>query len=225
MRALVIEDEPAIRRRLIEHLRSLNFAVDSAEDGTEGSYLARTNSYDIVILDYMLPEKQGPMVCEEIRRVGKHMPIIMLSVLADTWRKVELLDAGADDYLTKPFSAEELTARIRAVMRRPAKIEGDTLMLDDLSLDTRQQIVRRGARGISLTRKEYMLLEYLMRNIGSVLTRGMIMEHVWDMTSDPFSNTIESHIMSLRRKLEADGEPRLIHTVPARGYKIASIPE
>jgi DNA-binding response OmpR family regulator len=144
----------------------------------------------------------------------------MLSVLSETWRKVDLLNSGADDYLTKPYSFDELMARIRALMRRPRDMDGDTIAIDDLVIDVRRQIVKRGGKGIYLTRKEFMLLEYLMRNIGAVLSRAMIMEHVWDMTNDPFSNTIESHILSLRKKVDTIPERKLIHTVTGRGYKI-----
>lgn len=220
MRALIIEDEEAVRQMLAENLRSQCFAVDTASDGIEGSYLARTNTYDIIILDNMLPEKSGITVCQEIRRVGLTVPILILSALSDTWRKVDLLNSGADDYMIKPFSIDELMARIRALMRRPSQLEGDTLAIDDLTLNTKQQSVKRGGIGIYLTRKEFMLLEYLLRNKGHVLSRGMIMEHVWDMTNDPFSNTIESHILSLRKKVDTRPERKLIYTVSGRGYKI-----
>lgn len=220
MRLLIVDDEESVREALAENLRMQCFVVDTAKDGTEGSYLARTNAYDLVILDNMLPEKSGLTVCQEIRKTGHMMPILMLSVLSDTWRKVELLNHGADDYLLKPFSFEELAARIRALLRRPAALESDVLCIDDLSLDTKRQAVRRGEKGIYLTRKEFTLLEYLMRNQGTVLSRGMIMEHVWDMSSDPFSNTIESHILSLRKKVDNVPERKLIYTVPGRGYKI-----
>lgn len=220
MRALIIDDEQGIRDLLAENLRSQCFAVDTASDGTEGSYLARTNTYDIIILDNMLPEKSGIMVCQEIRKTGHMTPILILSALSDTWRKVDLLNSGADDYMIKPFSFEELMARIRALMRRPNQIEGDVITVDDLVLDTKQQSIKRAGKGIYLTRKEFMLLEYLMRNLGNVLSRGMIMEHVWDMTSDPFSNTIESHVLSLRKKVDTNPERKLIYTVPGRGYKI-----
>lgn len=220
MRALIIEDEPQIRDLLAENLQAHCFAVDTAADGTEGSYLARTNTYDIIILDNMLPQKSGVTVCQEIRRTGHNTPILILSVLSETWRKVDLLNSGADDYMIKPYSLEELMARIRALMRRPTELGGDILTAEDLILDTKRQTVRRDGKGVYLTRKEFMLLEYLMRNQGNVLSRGMIMEHVWDMTSDPFSNTIESHIMSLRKKIDSNPDHKLIYTVPGRGYKI-----
>ena len=220
MRILIIDDEESLREGLAENLRMQCYAVDTAKDGSEGSYLARTNTYDLVILDSMLPEKSGLTVCQEIRKTGHTMPILMLSVLTDTWRKIELLNHGVDDYMLKPFSFEELTARIRALMRRPSQLESDVLTIDDLVLDTKRQTVRRADKGIYLTRKEFTLLEYLLRNQGMVLSRGMIMEHVWDMSSDPFSNTIESHILSLRKKVDTVPERKLIYTVPGRGYKI-----
>ncbi len=222
MRALIIDDEYGVRETLATNLRARAFAVDTAEDGTEGSYMARTNTYDLIVLDNMLPEKNGLTVCEEIRRGGNVTPILVLSVLSDAWRKVDLLNAGADDYMIKPFSFEELMARIRAVLRRPPALEGDIIIVDTLSLDTKQQTAKRDEVNIRLTKKEYMLLEYLMRNRGSVLSRAMIMEHVWDMTSDPFSNTIESHILSLRKKIEHPEKNKLIHTVSGRGYRIDS---
>jgi len=220
MRALVIDDEKAVRDMLCRHLRAESFAVDTAEDGSEGSYLARTNNYDLVILDNMLPEKSGMAVCEEIRRIGSTVPILMLSVLGETSQKVSLINAGADDYMVKPFSFDELIARVRALMRRPSKMAGDLITIADFTLDTKLQNLKRDGNDIYLTRKEFMLLEYLMRNQGVVLSRGMIMEHVWDMSSDPFSNTIESHILSLRKKIGDTREKRLIQTVPGRGYKI-----
>jgi two-component system, OmpR family, response regulator len=220
MRALIIDDEKSIRDTLAEKLRAECFAVDTAEDGTEGSYMARTNSYDIIILDNMLPEKMGSVVCEEIRRTGHTVPILMLSVLSETWRKADLLNLGADDYLVKPYSFEELMARVRALLRRPGSIDSNHLSIDTLEMNTKRQSVKRGGIGIYLTRKEFMLLEYLLRNQGNVMSRGLIMEHVWDMTSDPFSNTIESHILSLRRKIDLPGEIKLLFTVSGRGYKI-----
>jgi DNA-binding response OmpR family regulator len=145
---------------------------------------------------------------------------LVLSVKSETVKKVDLLNAGADDYLTKPFALEELLARVRALLRRPPEIEGDVLQVGDVSLDTKRFLVKRGKREVALTRKEFMLLHYLMRNQGVVLSRGMILEHVWDMSIDIFSNTIESHILSLRKKLHDTGGHRLIKTVPSRGYKI-----
>lgn len=220
MRLLIIEDEKKIVDLLKACLEAELFVVDIAEDGERGAFLALTNDYDLIILDNVLPKKTGLEVCEEIRKKGKIVPILILSVKSETDMKVKLLNAGADDYLIKPFSLEELLARIRALLRRPKQIESEVLKIDDLTLDTKRHIVKRDKEEIYLTRKEFMLLEYLMKNEGIVLSRGMIMEHVWDINADPFSNTIESHILSVRRKIDFKDNKKLIHTVPGRGYKI-----
>jgi len=220
MRILVVEDEKNIAEFIKDSLRSEFFAVDIATDGEAGSTFARTNDYDLVILDLGLPKKKGQEVLAEIREKGKIVPILVLSVKSETSTKVELLNAGADDYLIKPFSLEELMARVKALLRRPKKIENETLVMDDLQLNTKSFSVKRKNKDIYLTRKEFMLLEYLLRNQGIVLSRSMIMEHVWDMNADPFSNTIESHILSLRKKIDLPGSRRLIQTIPGRGYKL-----
>ncbi|MFC1801998.1 response regulator transcription factor [Patescibacteria group bacterium] len=222
MRLLIVEDNKEILDFLKISLAEECFAVDTAEDGEVGSYLARTNDYDVIILDNMLPKKDGKRVCKEIREEGKDTPIIMLSVKSDTTTKIDLLNIGADDYLTKPFSLGELMARIRALLRRPKIIESDTLEIDDLFMDIKKHIVKRKNKEIHLTKKEFMLLEYLMRNRNVVLSRGMIMEHVWDMNADPFSNTIESHIASLRRKIDNGHKRKFIRTVSGRGYIIST---
>jgi DNA-binding response OmpR family regulator len=174
----------------------------------------------MIILDNMLPKKNGAEVCEEIRRSGKTTPIIMLSARAELGIKVELLNKGADDYVTKPFSLEELLARIRALLRRPTTMTSEVLQTDDLVVDTKQHTIKRGGKEIYLTKKEFMLLELLLKKKGSVVSRGTIMEHVWDMNVDPFSNTIESHILNLRKKIATDGGRDLISTLPGIGYKI-----
>lgn len=220
MRLLLIEDEPDIINFLKPCLESESFVVDVAENGEKGSFLGRTNNYDIVILDNMLPKKDGKMVCEEIRSAGKTMPILMLSVITDADKKVDLLNSGADDYLSKPFSLLELLARIRALLRRPRQTQGSIITLGDIILDERQHLVTKGGREIYLTKKEFILLEYLMKNQGTALSRAMIMEHVWDINADPFSNTIESHILSLRKKI--DPHDRYIRTISGIGYKIAA---
>jgi len=221
MRILIIEDEKEIRNSLKGSLEMEGFAVDAAEDGEQGSYLARTNDYDVIILDNTMPKKNGYEVCREIRSAQKTMPIIILSANLETDMKVDLLNAGADDYLTKPFSLDELLARIKALLRRPSVTQAEVFQIDDLVLNTNNSTVVRGKNDIYLTRKEFALLEYLLRHESQVVSRGMIMEHVWDMSIDPFSNTIDMHILSLRRKIEGKNKQKLIHTIPGRGYKIS----
>lgn len=218
MKILIIEDDKKIIDFLKASLEAEYFAVDVAHDGEKGLYLARTNEYDLIILDNNLPKKKGNEVCEMLRQEGKTTPILVLSVKTETHDKVELLNLGADDYLSKPFSFQELLARIRALLRRPQQIEGDVLSISDVTMDTKRLKVLHQDKEVLLTRKEFMLLELLMRNRGTVLSRSMILEHVWDINADPFSNTIESHIMSLRQKL--DPQKKLIQTIPGRGYRI-----
>ncbi len=222
MRLLIIEDDEETRESLKASFEEECFAVDTAKDGTDGSYMARVNNYDLIILDHLLPGKDGFEVCDEIRRSGKHVPILMLSVKSEIDHKVQLFGQGIDDYVTKPFSFHELIARVRAILRRPKELKDDVITIDDLKLDMQKQAIFRGKERIYLTRKEFSLLEYLMRNKGKVLSRGMIMEHVWSADSDPFSNTIEAHILNLRKKIEPGNKKKLIHSVPGRGYKIDS---
>lgn len=220
MRILVIDDHLDIRQFLKEAFESAGFAVDTAGDGAEGSYMARVNEYDAILLDYIMPKKPGPQVLKEIREAGKSAPIMMLSIQDEIDDKVDLLNLGADDYMTKPFSYKELLSRVRALIRRPAAITPSTLQAGDLVLDTINQRAHRGSDSIYLTRKEYALTEYLLRNQGSIVSRGMLLDHVWNEDVDPMSNTIETHIRNLRRKLERPPYGKLIHTVPGRGYKI-----
>jgi two-component system, OmpR family, response regulator len=220
MRILVVEDDLKINDFLKMSLEAEYFAVDTAHEGDEGFYLGRTNEYDLIILDSMLPGKHGLEICKDLRELGITTPIIGLSVRSETVNKVGFLNAGADDYLTKPFSFEELMARIRALLRRPHGIHTDIIEIGTLELDTKKHIVKKNGKEVYLTRKEFLLLEYLMKNPGTALSRGMILEHVWDMNADPFSNTIETHIMTLRRKIDYEVSSRLIRTVPGVGYKI-----
>jgi two-component system, OmpR family, response regulator len=220
MRILIIEDDLDIGDFLKSGLESELYSVDLISDGQQGTHLARRNDYDLLIIDYILPGQLGLDICKELRSVGKIMPIIMLTVKSEVSDKIEALNAGADDYLTKPFSFEELSARVRALLRRPVTFLGDVLEADGLTLDTAKNIVRRAGEELHLTSKEYQLLEYLLRNRGFVVTRGMLVEHVWDSSGDLFSNTIETHILNLRKKIEKPGLHKLIHTIPGRGYKI-----
>jgi DNA-binding response OmpR family regulator len=220
MRILVVEDEARIRDLLRITLEEHCFSVDTASDGERGCYLARTTDYDLILLDNMLPKAMGLEVCRHIRSIGKSVPIMMLSVKGDPASKAELLNAGADDYLSKPFSYEELLARIQALLRRPPQIMAEVLKADNLVLDAAVYRVERGGEDIQLTRKEFMLLKYLLRNKGFVVSRSMLLEHVWDMDADPFSNTVESHVASLRRKIERPKRKKLIRTVPGFGYRL-----
>jgi two-component system copper resistance phosphate regulon response regulator CusR len=223
MRILIVEDEEQISEFLKTSFKAEFFAVDLATDGEQGSFLARTNDYDCIVLDNILPKKTGLEVCQEIRESGKATPILILSVKSDAKEKVMFLNAGADDYMNKPFSLDELLARVKALLRRPTELEEEVFEIDDLVFDTRRHTVTRAGVDVYLTRKEHMLLAYFMRNRGVVLSRGMIMEHVWDMNADPFSNTIESHVLSLRKKINGKGKTKLIHTIPGRGYKLDAI--
>jgi DNA-binding response OmpR family regulator len=223
MRILVIEDDKDIGEFLEASLKSELYSVDLATDGEAGSFMGRTNEYDLIILDYGLPKKDGKEVCKDIRDAGKSVPIIMLTVQSELPDKIEMLNLGADDYMTKPFAFDELLARARAVMRRPTQVQSDVLQMDDLKVDTIKYRVYRGDKEVVLTRKEFQLLEFLLRNRENVVSRGMIMEHVWDKHGDIFSNTIETHILNLRKKIEDEGKRRLIHTVPGRGYRVGLI--
>jgi DNA-binding response OmpR family regulator len=219
MKILLVEDNVSIRNVLRLGLEDAAFAVDEAEDGEKGSYLARTNKYDLILLDNVLPKKMAKQICQEIREQNIFTPILLLSAKTDTVSKVELLKAGADDYVTKPFSFEELKARIQTLLRRPAKIENQIIKVNNLILNKDTQEVTKGSKRLNLTRKEFSLLELLMSNLGNVVTRTDMIEHVWDINADPFSNTVEAHILNLRKKV-GDTKKQFIRNVPGRGYKI-----
>jgi DNA-binding response OmpR family regulator len=219
MRILVIEDNAnmaaAIRKGLGEH----GYAVDVCLTASEGEAQARINPYDVIILDLMLPDGDGMQVCRNLRRHDIAGPILMLTALSGTREKIDGLDAGADDYLTKPFEFDELVARVRALMRRGQASESAVLRHDDLELDLIRRAAVRGERKIELTAKEFALLEYLMRNSDRVLTRQSITEKVWDMNYEPESNVIDVYISALRRKIDRGHERKLIHTVIGAGYR------
>lgn len=223
MRILVIEDDLKLQSFIRQTLEDELYAVDAFSEGEPGIYAAKTSEFDLIILDLMLPDMSGHDVCTAIREHGSRTPILVLSARTDTDSKIQLLNGGADDYLTKPFSVSELTARIRALLRRPQQLKEDILTIGEITLDNTRNIVTKDSEEIKLSRKEFMLLRYLMQNAGTVLTRSMMLEHVWDMSVDIFSNTIEAHILSLRKKLgDTDKKNQLIQTVPGRGYKIVS---
>jgi len=221
MRILVIDDEQGIREFLKVTLESESFTVDTAADGERGSYIARTNEYDLIILDNVLPKKSGLEICRELRLMGNTTPILMLSVQSEISDKTSLLDSGADDYLTKPYSHKELLARVRALLRREKVIKPTVLVLGGLTLNVDSQELIKNKKSIYLTRKEFSLLELLIQNRDKVVSRGMIMEHVWHMDDNPLSKTIETHILNLRKKIESKNK-RLIQNIPGRGYKIVS---
>lgn len=220
MRILVIDDDNDLREALKKALSEESFVVDTAEDGNNGSYTARTNYYNLILMDYMMPGKDGLEVCRELRRLGIQTPIMIMSVRSEIPDKVELLEAGADDYICKPFSFAELIARIRSLIRRPYKIQESVMTLDDLTINTHSQQVEISGQKVYLTRKEYMLLDCMAKRCGQVISRSEIMEEVWNNDSDPFSNTVEAHIRNLRKKLEEKSSKRVIHTMPGRGYKL-----
>lgn len=220
MKLLIIEDDPDILEFIRLGFQADGYTVDTATDGTRGSFLARTNTYNTIILDYSLPLKNGFEICDEIRSSGSSVPIIFLSIVGDTQKKVDGLGKGADDYLSKPFHFEELRARVKALIRRPQKIRKSVLSIGDIRLDMDKRLAFRDNIAIYLTRKEYNLLEYLMINENIPVSRSMIMEHVWNAESDPFSNTVEAHILNLRKKINLPGKKDFIKNMSGRGYVI-----
>lgn len=223
MRILIVDDDELLCESLKDALESENHIIDLAHDGEKGSFLARTNSYSLVILDNMMPKKTGSRVCQEIRNSGKSTPILMLSIQNAIQSKVAVLDNGADDYLSKPFSYDELRARVKALLRRPVAIEPNIWTVGDLTLDIDRQRVTRGSKLIYLTRKEFSLLEYLMKNKSRIVSRAMITENVWGEELNPFSNTIETHMLNLRKKVDGSHKEKLIRNMPGRGYTIDDV--
>lgn len=220
MRVLLIEDESRLAGYVKKGLSEESFDVDIASDGEAGIDCAHASKYDIILLDLMLPGLDGMAVCRQLRRLGNDVPILVLSARGLVGDRVAALNAGADDYLTKPFEFAELSARIRAVLRRRQPTAYLPLTVADLSLDPVTRAVRRGNRHIDLTQKEYALLEYLLRHAGEVVTRTMIAEQVWNFTWDRMTNVIDVYVNHLRRKIEAPGELRLIYAVRGAGYVI-----
>ncbi len=221
MKILIIEDDISVRNVLKISLEAENHIIDDIGDGYRGSYFARINKYDLIILDNVLPKKMGKQVCREIREAGVETPILLLSAKSDTNSKIELLEMGADDYLTKPFSFEELKSRIKALGRRPPRIKKNKIEIGSLIIDLNNYEIRKFNKKIYLTRKEFTLLNLLINNIGKVVSRGTIMELVWESNVDPFSNTIETHVRNLRKKI-GDCKKKLIINIPGRGYKLNS---
>jgi len=218
MRILVVEDEQKVAGFIKKGLEEEGYAIDVAFDGSEGLLLALDGVHDLIILDINLPKMDGLSVLREFRKNQGKTPVLLLTVRAAIEDKVLGLDTGADDYLTKPFSFQELLARIRALLRRRVAAESPLLQVADLTLDPAQRLVFRGTERVDLSTKEFALLDYFMRHPGRVLTRTMIAEHVWDYDFDPLTNVIDVYVNYLRKKIDAGREPKLIHTVRGVGY-------
>jgi DNA-binding response OmpR family regulator len=199
-------------------LREQSYAVDVAQDGAAGLYQTSINDYDVIVLDVLLPQRDGYEVCRELRARGNATPILMLTARATIDDRLTGFDAGADDYLTKPFSFRELLARIRALLRRDSQLRPDTLQIADLTIDSATHRVARANRDVPLTAKEYALIEYLARRAGQLVSRSEIAAHVWDDSFDPFSNTIEVYINRLRKKIDGNHRVKLLHTRRGEGY-------
>lgn len=221
MRVLIIEDEHKIARALKKVLEQETYAVDVAYDGDEGYAMATTEPYDVAIIDRMIPgEYDGLAIVKAMREQKNHTPVLILSAMGTVQDRTTGLDAGADDYLVKPFALEELLARVRALLRRPAEQQATTLEVGDLKLDTLTYSVERHKQPIKLTSKEFALLEYLMRNQGRPLSKDVIISHVWDYDADILPNTVEVYVKYLRNKIDAPFQKPLIHTVRGFGYKL-----
>ena len=225
MRILVVEDEPAAAAVLAKGLREHAYAVDVAPDGAAALEQVAQTDYDLVILDILLPRLNGLDLCRRLRADAQAVPILMLTARGGLDQRVEGLDAGADDYLSKPYHFPELLARVRALMRRGPALEPAEMSLDDLLVDTRARRVARAGQTLQLTAKEYALLEYLMRRKGHVVGRADIAEHVWDDSFDPMSNLIEVYIQRLRRRIDDGHDVKLIHTRRGAGYTLSAEPD
>jgi DNA-binding response OmpR family regulator len=222
MKLLVVEDEHRIANSIKKGLEQERYAVDVAYTGTDGYDLASSEDYDLIILDLMLPDMDGLQICRQLRQKQNHTPILILTAKSQVQDKVIGLDTGADDYLSKPFSFEELLARIRALARRPKNLLDVVLTLEDLELDTVNYQTKRAGRSIMLSSKEFALIEYLLRHAHRILSKEQIIAHIWDYDADILPNTVEVYIRNLRRKIDLPfkGKPELIHTVRGFGYRI-----
>lgn len=222
MALLLIEDDQNIILSLSIALNNAGFLVDSADNGITGLQMAQTRKYDLILLDCNLPGLTGFQIVKSLREEHIFTPIIILTVLEELNDKIELFNLGSDDYLTKPFALTELLARIRALLRRPRNMQGEVLRVGPLELETDKFLLTKHGERIALSSREFSLLEYLMLNQGRYLSRQKIMEKIWDENADPFSNTIEVHIMNLRKKIESPNE-RFIFTATNRGYKVDTV--
>ena len=218
MRILVIEDDRKVAGFIQKGLTEEQYAVDVCDNGADGLFWAKEYAYDVILLDIMLPKKDGISVCRELRASGMTTPVIMLTARDTVDDKIKGLDVGADDYLAKPFSFGELLARIRALLRRSQDYKTPLLKLADLEVDPASHKVTRDGKEITLTGKEYALLEYLLRNQGRVLTETLIIEHVWDMNYEPGTNVLNVYIHHLRSKIDKEFDQKLLHTIRGAGY-------
>lgn len=225
MRLLLVEDEPRVARFIAKGAREQGYAVDIATDGEEALYKASISDYDLFILDVMIPLKTGFAVCKELRKQGITQPVLMLTARDDVDDRVTGLDCGADDYLIKPFDFKELLARIRALLRRAKEIRPAKLAIADLMLDTASHTVERAGQAITLTAKEYSLLEFFVLRAGTLVGRADIANHVWDENFDPFSNVIDVYVRRLRRKIDEGFSRPLIHTRRGEGYILTVNPQ
>lgn len=221
MRILIAESDRSVALFVKNALESESYAVDIASTGNEAIYMAVTADYDLVILALALPGLQGKEVLKFIRAQKKGLPVLILTYMKGMEERVECLDLGADDYMTKPFAVRELLARVRALLRRTAPLDGLNLRVADLEIDRVEHTVRRGIQKIHLTSKEFALLEYLMRNVGRPLSRAMIIEHIWDMSFDSGTNVVDVYVNYLRKKVDQGFDRKLIRTVRGVGYQIA----
>jgi DNA-binding response OmpR family regulator len=220
MRVLVVEDESKVARFLKQALEEEGHAVDVAGDGVEAGNLAHINSYDLILLDVQLPRMDGLQVAAELRRGGLQCPILMLTSRDSTQDVVRGLNAGADDYLTKPFALEELLARVNALTRRQLGPATGILRYQDLEMDRLRRVVKRGGKSLDFSPREFRLLEFLLLNPERVMSRTALLEKVWDMSFDPETNVVDAHMSNLRKKLEEGDRPRLIQTVRGAGYAL-----
>ncbi len=220
MKILLIEDDAKLAKELKKKLEHDFFVVDIADNGERGSFLARTSSYDLIILDNILPKKEGKDVLHEIRDDKKNTLILVLSIKFEPGLKTELLNAGADDYMQKPYSYQELKARINALLRRATQINNVVMKIGALEIDTGSYSVKYLNKNITLTRKEFLFLEYLGRNKNRVVSRGGIIENVWDVNADLFSNAIEATVLRLRKKFKKITKVNIIETINGVGYRI-----
>lgn len=219
MKLLIIDDEKDLIEILAADLEKQGFTIDCALSGQEGLDLLAKNVYDLLILDLTLPDMGGLQVCQNIRSIGQSLPILILSADNRVEKKIHLLNSGVDDYLTKPFSILEIIARINTLLRRPKNIISPIIKIKDLELDKQKQTIKKSGKEICLTKKEFLILEYLMSYPGIIVSRNELMEHVWNSKANFFSKTIEMHMTNLRKKLTSKKNGALIKTISGRGYR------